>query len=88
MYYLYTNTDINGNIFYVGKGSGSRGYLNHKSSEWEKIADKGYTTSIIKLGTEKEIFFVTSISLVGYLKLILSSSISYDFRIGELVDWL
>lgn len=42
-YYVYYHTDVLGNAFYVGKGSGDRAYSKvNRSAEWYRIADCGY----------------------------------------------
>jgi hypothetical protein len=59
MHYLYTNTDIDGNIFYVGKGTDNRCHEDIRSKEWEKKALGGHLTNIIKFSrNNKEILFL------------------------------
>ena len=48
MAYVYLHTKPNGEIFYVGKGSGYRAYdKNHRSEYWKRVVNKyGYEVKI------------------------------------------
>lgn len=50
-YYVYLHRDLNGVVFYIGKGT--KGRFKSKQSRsgiWQDIAAKGYTSQIIKAG--------------------------------------
>lgn len=47
-YYVYAHFDINGDVFYIGKGTAKRAWQKtNRSSGWNEVAEKGYTVEII-----------------------------------------
>lgn len=50
-YYVYLHRDLNGVVFYIGKGTKER-YKSkqNRSGAWQDIAVKGYTSQIVKTG--------------------------------------
>lgn len=59
-YYVYVHRDLNGVVFYVGKGTKNRvTSKNSRSPAWKEVADKGYTYQILKGGmTNREAMFL------------------------------
>ena len=54
-FYVYTHTDVNNVVFYVGKGTKDRAYSTNRNKAWKDRAKVGYTTEIIYDGlTEQE----------------------------------
>ena len=50
-YYVYLHRDLNGVVFYIGKGT--KGRFKSKQSRsgiWQGIAARGYTSQIVKAG--------------------------------------
>ncbi len=48
-FYVYVHRDINGVLFYVGKGTRQRAWLKKReNTKWQEIADKGFTVEIVK----------------------------------------
>ena len=50
-YYVYLHRDLNGVVFYIGKGTKERYKSKQsRSGAWQDIAVKGYTSQIVKAG--------------------------------------
>lgn len=48
-YYVYVHRDLNGVVFYVGKGTGDRlKRKNYRSKGWNTIAKNGFTWEVVK----------------------------------------
>ena len=39
-YYVYTHSDMSGNVFYIGKGTGNRAYSMNRTKEWKEKVKK------------------------------------------------
>ena len=47
-YYVYAHRDLNGVVFYIGKGRLKRAYTNNgRSSAWKEKTKEGYTVEIL-----------------------------------------
>ncbi len=64
-YYVYINQDINGEVFYIGKGKvpgSGRTYRHinwfHRSKEWTEKAKDGFTSQILSYGSERDMFYL------------------------------
>ena len=48
-YYVYLHRDLNGVVFYIGKGTGDRyKRKNNRSSKWQEVARNGFTFEIVQ----------------------------------------
>ena len=45
-YYVYTHSDKDGNVFYVGKGTKRRAWAKNRSNQWLKKIKGGYTIHV------------------------------------------
>ena len=65
-YYVYLHRDLNGVVFYIGKGT--KGRFKSKQSRsgiWQDIAAKGYTSQIIKAGMSNRESMILEEQLIG-----------------------
>lgn len=90
-YYVYVHKDLNGKIFYVGKGINKRATSSgSRSVAWKEIADKGYTYEILHSGlTNKEAFALEAETIVKHRETIVndkSSKITRTLVLEELQD--
>lgn len=70
-YYIYAHKRIdNGEIFYIGKGSGKRAYIKSNRNEyWKRIANKyGYEILFLKRGLSEEDSYKYEIDLIAKYK--------------------
>lgn len=53
-YYVYAHRDLNGVVFYIGKGRGYRAYSkDQRSGAWKIAAKDGYNVEILKFGIDE-----------------------------------
>lgn len=45
-YYVYTHSDLSGNVFYVGKGTKRRAWDKNRGEEWFQKSKEGYNINI------------------------------------------
>ena len=54
-YYVYAHRDLNGVVFYIGKGRRDRCKVKtNRCKEWYEIAEKGFTIEILKSGLDNK----------------------------------
>lgn len=55
-YYVYLHRDLQGQIFYVGKGAGDRyKRKNNRSRKWQEIAKNGFTSEIVQSDLSEQV---------------------------------
>lgn len=65
-YYVYIHKDMEGNIFYVGKGLGKRAYSKSgRNSYWKRVIEKGYTVEIFMDKLSEDEAFELEIELIS-----------------------
>ena len=53
-YYVYAHRDLNGIVFYIGKGRKNRAYSKmQRSKQWKTIADAGFTVELLHENLEE-----------------------------------
>ena len=54
-FYVYLHRDMNGVVFYIGKGTGDRyKRKNNRSTKWQDIAKSGFTFEIVQDGLDED----------------------------------
>ena len=67
-FYLYAHKDLDGTVFYIGKGKGNRAYNQKRNKIWKKIASDGYSIEFIKENMTEEHALAEEEFLIGLLK--------------------
>lgn len=80
-FYVYVHRKAtNGQIFYVGKGSGSRAYEFGRNDHWNRTAKKhGFKVEIVENGLQEWYALELEINLIAYYG-------RQDLRLGTLVN--
>lgn len=67
-FYVYIHTDLNGNIFYVGKGCGRRSNSGSKrSKEWKEKSNNGFFVSRVVENIDEQSAYDIEKQLIAYL---------------------
>ncbi len=90
-YYVYTHSDLQGNVFYVGKGTARRAWSKTRNDDWQKKVDaiKNYVVNVqFDNLSEEEAFDCESVLIDFYgLKNLTNRKSEWVKKSNQSLEW-